>query len=57
MPKAKTKRAPVRPPCPECEMNMIVVSDFDRDPDKMTFECLRCGHIKKPSKKRAQAVE
>lgn len=50
MPKAKTKRAPVRPPCPECEMNMIVVSDFDRDPDKMTFECLRCGHIKKPSK-------
>ena len=27
---------------------MVVVSDFDRDPEKQTHECLRCGHVEMP---------
>src|SRR3978361_665106 len=57
MPKSKPKRALAdRPVCPECGMNMIAVSGFTNDPDHMAFECLRCGHIKKPNK-RSQAAE
>jgi hypothetical protein len=38
-------------------MNMIVAKGFDLDRELQTFECLRCGHIEKPQKQRAQAAE
>jgi hypothetical protein len=30
--------------CPSCGMNMVVVAGRNLDPEKRTYECLRCGH-------------
>ena len=40
---------PFRQICPTCDMSMIVVAGFDREPDKQTHECLRCGHVELPA--------
>ena len=39
----------VRPICPDCCMNMIVVDGFRLDFKVQTFECLRCGFTKNPA--------
>jgi hypothetical protein len=36
------------PLCPECRIGMIAVSGPQLDPERQTFECLRCGRIQKP---------
>jgi hypothetical protein len=38
-------------------MAMVTISGFGLDNERKTFECLRCGHIEKPTKpiKRAAA--
>jgi hypothetical protein len=46
-----------RPRCPDCDMSMIVTAGINLDPERKTFECLRCGRIEKPSGRRAQAAE
>jgi hypothetical protein len=38
-------------PCPTCDMGMIVVDGYGQDPERQTFECLRCGHIDRPGEK------
>jgi hypothetical protein len=38
-----------RPPCPECQMNMVAVAGFGLDPEQKTDECLQCGHVEKPA--------
>jgi hypothetical protein len=47
------------PPCPVCDMGMIRIAGASGEPDKQTFECLRCGHIEKPgvTNKRMRAAE
>jgi|HubBroStandDraft_2_1064218.scaffolds.fasta_scaffold83202_2 hypothetical protein len=47
------------PPCPVCDMGMIVTDGFKRDRERQIFECLRCGHIDGPTAKilRKQAAE
>lgn len=35
----------IRPGCPKCGMNMIVVNDVSLVPGKRAYECLRCGHV------------
>jgi hypothetical protein len=46
------------PPCPVCDMGMIVVDGYRLDFKNQTFECLRCGHVEYPdSKTRKQAAE
>ena len=45
---------PLRQICPQCEMNMIVVAGFDRDCERQTFECLRCGHVETPAMMKQQ---
>jgi hypothetical protein len=45
------------PPCPACDMGMIVVDGYELDPKRRTFECLRCGHVEYPTAKtRKQAA-
>jgi hypothetical protein len=39
----------VRPICPDCCMNMIVVDGFRLDFKVQTFECLRCGCTRNPA--------
>jgi hypothetical protein len=39
-----------RPPCPKCQMGMIVVDGFKADFERRTFECLKCGHLEAPEK-------
>jgi hypothetical protein len=38
----------IRPECPECGMNMVVLKGFGLDRAHQTSECLRCGHVKEP---------
>jgi hypothetical protein len=38
----------VRPGCPKCNMNMIVLNTVSIVPGKKTYECLRCGHVSEP---------
>jgi hypothetical protein len=47
------------PPCPKCDMGMIVVERYELAPECQTLECLRCGHVQKPAvpKKFPQAAE
>jgi uncharacterized Zn finger protein len=35
----------IRPICPACGMNMVVINGFGEDFDHQSFECLRCGHV------------
>jgi uncharacterized Zn finger protein len=37
-----------RPDCPDCGMQMIVAKDMILEPERRTYECLRCGHVIKP---------
>jgi hypothetical protein len=37
------------PICPKCQMRMLVTAGFKKDPEKRTYECLRCGYIRKPT--------
>jgi Zn ribbon nucleic-acid-binding protein len=37
-----------RPPCPECQVGMIVVDGFGLELEKQTVECLKCGHVERP---------
>jgi hypothetical protein len=39
----------VRPICPDCSMNMIVVDGFRLDFKGQSFECLRCGFTRDPA--------
>jgi transposase len=39
------KTAVIRPSCPRCGMQMIVVKGARLEPHQKTFECLRCGHV------------
>jgi transposase-like protein len=39
----------VRPICPDCSMNMIVVDGFRLDFKGQSFECLRCGFTRTPT--------
>jgi hypothetical protein len=46
------------PPCPVCDMGMIVVDGYRLDFKNQTLECLRCGHVEYlDSKIRKQAAE
>jgi uncharacterized paraquat-inducible protein A len=47
------------PPCPKCDMGMVVTNGYNLDWRHQTFECLRCGHIDLPAEKigRKQAAE
>jgi hypothetical protein len=38
----------VRPRCPECDVAMIATHGFGADTERKTFECLKCGLIRKP---------
>jgi uncharacterized Zn finger protein len=42
------KPATIRPNCPDCSMQMIVVKGAKLEPQQKTYECLRCGHVAKP---------
>ena len=45
------------PPCPNFGMNMISISGLKLDPERRTFECLRCGHLEVPqTEQRIQAA-
>jgi Zn ribbon nucleic-acid-binding protein len=37
------------PPCPTCQMAMIVVDGYNLDLELKGFECLQCGHVEKPA--------
>jgi Zn ribbon nucleic-acid-binding protein len=39
------------PPCPVCEMRMLVTDGFKLDRERQTLECLRCGHVDRPGAK------
>ena len=41
----------VRPDCRKCGMQMIAVKDLTLEPEKRTYECLRCGNIAHPGDK------
>jgi hypothetical protein len=46
------------PPCPICDMGMIVVDCHKLDHERQTFECLRCGHVDQPeARPHKQAAE
>jgi hypothetical protein len=47
------------PPCPVCDMGMIVVDGYKLHRERQTIECLRRGHIDLPIHKipRKQAAE
>ena len=38
-----------RPICPNCGMNMIVAAGFALSRECQVIECLRCGHLEKPT--------
>jgi predicted RNA-binding Zn-ribbon protein involved in translation (DUF1610 family) len=39
----------IRPSCPQCGMQMIVVKGARLEPHQKTYECLRCGHVAMPN--------
>jgi hypothetical protein len=57
MPSKQARAAAERPRCPECQMRMMPVEGLNRDPDRRTFECLRCGHLERPPGRHSQAAE
>jgi DNA-directed RNA polymerase subunit RPC12/RpoP len=38
----------LRPHCPDCDMRMIVTKGAKLEPERKTYECLRCGHEQNP---------
>jgi predicted RNA-binding Zn-ribbon protein involved in translation (DUF1610 family) len=48
MPPIQNRASGYRPDCPKCGMQMIVTKGAKLEPERKTYECLRCGHEPKP---------